>query len=114
MFGLGVSVCDINQDGYPDIYVSSDFFERDYLYINQKNGTFKEDIQSQMGHLSLASMGSDVGDINNDGKYDLFTTEMLPEGDHRLKTMTLFETYDVNKSKQNDGYYNHNQKTRHG
>lgn len=105
-FGLGVSVCDINQDGYPDIYVSNDFFERDYLYINQKNGTFKEDIQSEMGHLSLASMGSDVGDINNDGKYDIFTTEMLPEDDKRLKTMTSFENFDINRAKQKDGYYN--------
>ncbi|WP_432327150.1 FG-GAP repeat domain-containing protein [Mucilaginibacter sp. P25] len=84
-FGLGVSVADINQDGYPDIYVSNDFFERDYLYINQKNGTFKEDIQNETGHLSLASMGSDIADINNDGQYDIFTTEMLPEGDRRLK-----------------------------
>jgi hypothetical protein len=105
-FGLGVSVVDINQDGYPDIYVSNDFFERDYLYINQKNGTFKEDIQSQMGHLSLASMGSDIADINNDMQYDVFTTEMLPEGDKRLKKMTNFENYDVNKLKQRDGYYN--------
>lgn len=105
-FGLGVSVVDINQDSYPDIYVSNDFFERDYLYINQKNGTFKEDIQSEMGHLSVASMGSDIADINNDGQYDVFTTEMLPEGDKRLKTMTSFENYDVLKSKQHDGYYN--------
>jgi hypothetical protein len=104
-FGLGVSVNDINQDGYPDIYVSNDFFERDYLYINQKNGTFKENIQNAMGHLSLASMGSDVADINNDGKYDLFTTEMLPEGDERLKTMTSFESYDVVEAKKRDGYY---------
>lgn len=105
-FGLGVSVVDINQDGYPDIYVSNDFFERDYLYINQKDGTFKEDIQNQMGHLSLASMGSDIADINNDGQYDIFTTEMLPEGDQRLKKMTSFESYDVIKAKQRDGYYN--------
>ncbi|MDB5032723.1 VCBS repeat-containing protein [Mucilaginibacter sp.] len=105
-FGLGVSVVDINQDGYPDIYVSNDFFERDYLYINQKNGTFKEDIQNETGHLSLASMGSDIADINNDGKYDIFTTEMLPEGDERLKRMTSFESYDVNKIKQHDGYFN--------
>lgn len=105
-FGLGVSVVDINQDGYPDIYVSNDFFERDYLYINQKNGTFKEDIQNETGHLSLASMGSDIADINNDGKYDIFTTEMLPEGDERLKRMTSFESYDVNKLKQRDGYFN--------
>ena len=105
-FGLGVSVVDINQDGYPDIYVSNDFFERDYLYINQKNGTFKENIQSMTGHLSLASMGSDIADINNDGLFDIFTTEMLPEGDQRLKTMTSFESFDVGKAKQRDGYYN--------
>lgn len=105
-FGLGVSVADVNQDGYPDIYVSNDFFERDYLYINQKNGTFKEDIQNETGHLSLASMGSDIADINNDGQYDIFTTEMLPEGDKRLKKMTSFESYDVIKAKQHDGYYN--------
>lgn len=105
-FGLGVSVCDINQDGYPDIYVSNDFFERDYLYINQKNGTFEESIQNATGHLSLASMGSDIADINNDGWYDIFTTEMLPEGDERLKSVTMFESYDIAKAKQRDGYYN--------
>ena len=105
-FGLGVSVADINQDGYPDIYVSNDFFERDYLYINQKNGTFKEEIENQTGHLSLASMGSDIADINNDGQYDIFTTEMLPEGDQRLKIMTSFESYDVVKAKQRDSYFN--------
>ncbi|MBK0378409.1 VCBS repeat-containing protein [Mucilaginibacter segetis] len=105
-FGLGVSVADVNQDGYPDIYVSNDFFERDYLYINQKDGTFKEDIQAETGHLSLASMGSDIADINNDGNMDIFTTEMLPEDDKRLKKMTSFESFDVIKLKQNDGYFN--------
>ncbi|WP_158826757.1 VCBS repeat-containing protein [Mucilaginibacter lacusdianchii] len=105
-FGLGVSVADINRDGYPDIYVSNDFFERDYLYINQHNGTFKENIQNQTGHLSLASMGSDIADINNDGLLDIFTTEMLPESDARLKSITSYESYDVVKLKQKDGYYN--------
>lgn len=105
-FGLGVSVADINNDGYPDIYVSNDFFERDYLYINQHNGTFKEDIQSEAGHLSLASMGSDIADINNDGNLDIFTTEMLPESDKRMKQITSFESFDVIKLKQHDGYYN--------
>jgi hypothetical protein len=105
-FGLGVSVADVNGDGYADIYVSNDFFERDYLYINQKNGKFKEDIQNQTGHLSLASMGSDIADINNDGLFDIFTTEMLPEDDKRLKQVTSFESYDVIKAKQRDGYFN--------
>ncbi len=100
-FGLGIATGDVNKDGYPDIYVSNDFFERDYLYINQKDGTFKEDIQNETGHVSLASMGSDIADINNDGQYDIFTTEMLPEGDQRLKKMTSFESYDVIHKKQN-------------
>lgn len=105
-FGLGVSVADINQDGFPDIYVSNDFFEMDYLYINQKDGTYKEKIQEMTGHLSLASMGSDISDINNDGEYDIFTTEMLPETDKRLKQITSFESYDILKAKQRDGYFN--------
>ncbi|HRN55311.1 MAG TPA: VCBS repeat-containing protein, partial [Agriterribacter sp.] len=98
-FGLGVSVADVNGDQWPDIYVSNDFFEKDYLYINQKNGTFKESIEESTGHLSLASMGSDIADINNDGRPDIFTTEMLPENDYRLKTVTKFDDYDVFNAK---------------
>ena len=105
-FGLGVSVADINRDGWPDIYVSNDFFEKDYLYINQRNGTFKETIEDATGHVSLASMGSDIADINNDGLPDIFTTDMLPEGDYRLKTTTKFDNYDVNNAKlQNDFHH---------
>ena len=70
-FGLGVTVGDVNNDGYPDVYVSNDFFERDYLYINQKNGTFKDELENCMQHTSLASMGADIGDVNNDGKTDI-------------------------------------------
>jgi len=105
-FGLGVTVGDLNNDGWPDIYVSNDFFERDYLYINQHNGTFKEMINEAIGHLSQGSMGSDVADINNDGYLDVFTTEMLPEDDYRLKTIIKFDDYDVlNARLQND--YHH-------
>ncbi|WP_411028962.1 VCBS repeat-containing protein [Spongiimicrobium sp. 3-5] len=98
-FGLGVTVGDVNNDLYPDIYVSNDFYERDYLYINQKDGSFKEDIKNWASHTSLASMGADMQDINNDGKPDIFVTDMLPEGDVRLKNTTAFEGYDIHKRK---------------
>jgi hypothetical protein len=104
--GLGVTVGDINQDGYPDIYVSNDFFERDYLYINQQNGTFKDELEQRIQHTSLSSMGADIQDINNDGFPDIFTTDMLPGDDFRLKANTSFENYDVLKLKQKQGFYN--------
>src|SRR5688572_22122338 len=105
-YGLGVTVTDINQDGYPDLYVANDFFEKDYLYINQHNGTFKEEIETMLGHISLSSMGADIADINNDGHYDIFATEMLPEDDKRYKLITSFENYNLFKLKQQEGYYN--------
>ncbi|MES1225541.1 MAG: VCBS repeat-containing protein, partial [Bacteroidota bacterium] len=93
-FGLGVTVGDVNNDGWDDIYVSNDFFERDYLYINQHNGTFKEDLENQMISISNASMGADMADINNDGAPDIFVTEMLPEDNASVKTKTTFENWD--------------------
>ena len=93
-FGLGVTVSDVNKDGWMDIYVSNDFFERDYLYMNNRNGTFSEVLEDQMHSISNASMGADMADINNDGYSDLFVTEMLPESDERIKTNTTFENWD--------------------
>lgn len=104
-FGLGVTVGDINQDNWPDLYISNDFYERDYLYINNQNGTFSEQLTSYMGHLSMFSMGADIADINNDGFPDIFSTDMLPEDDYRLKTLVAFETYDVYQLRLNNGYY---------
>ncbi len=105
-FGLGVTVGDVNQDGWPDVYVSNDFFEKDYLYINQKNGTFKDEIEARTQHISFSSMGADLQDINNDGKPDIFTTDMLPDDDYRLKTNTSFEGYEIFNIKQQKGFYN--------
>ncbi|MBV6442060.1 MAG: CRTAC1 family protein [Haliscomenobacteraceae bacterium CHB4] len=104
-FGLGVTVGDVNGDHWPDLYVSNDFYERDYLYINQKDGTFKEEIEHWMQHLSHASMGADMADINNDGFPEIFTTEMLPGDENRLKTTTLFENYNIYLLKQERGFY---------
>jgi len=81
-YGLGLGISDINQDGYPDIYVGNDFFENDYLYLNQKDGTFKELISedpTRLGHTSHFSMGNDIADINNDGLVDIVSVDMLPK-----------------------------------
>lgn len=104
-FGLGVLVCDINEDTYPDIYVSNDFYERDYLYINQKDGTFSEEVKDWTSHLCLSAMGVDVADINNDGLNDIFVTDMMPEKDQRIKSVMEFEGYDVFKLKQGRDFY---------
>lgn len=103
-FGLGVMVTDINGDLYPDIYVSNDFYERDYLYINNQDGTFTEDIKSWISHLSLSAMGVDIADINNDGNADIFITDMLPEADERVKSVMEFEGYNVFKLKQSKDF----------
>ena len=95
-FGLGVTVGDTDLDGWQDIFVSNDFFERDYLYINQKNGTFKEEGTQRMHAFSAASMGADIADINNDGWNDIFVTDMLPSDYSRLKTVTTFEDWNRN------------------
>ena len=104
-FGLGVSVTDINGDGWPDVFVSNDSYERDYLYINQKNGTFKDEMESWFQHTSFSSMGADVGDINNDGYPDLFTTDMLPLNDYRLKTTGSFDNISLFADKLKSGFY---------
>jgi enediyne biosynthesis protein E4 len=104
-FGLGVSVSDVNNDQWPDIYVSNDFFERDYLYINNKNGAFSEVLSAHIGHTSLASMGNDIADINNDGWAEIFSTDMLPADDRRVKQTSTFESWDVYQSKLKNDYY---------
>ncbi|GAB2550863.1 VCBS repeat-containing protein [Spirosoma aerophilum] len=98
-FGLGITIGDVNDDNWLDIYISNDFYERDYLYINNHDGTFKESIKESMPHTSLSSMGADVADVNNDGKLDIFITDMLPGNDRRLKRTSSYEGHDLEQIK---------------
>jgi len=84
-FGLGLAVGDFNKDGYPDVYVSNDYMSNDLLYINQKDGTFKNEIRKYLSYQTKSSMGDDIADINNDGNLDIFTLDMLPQTYHRKK-----------------------------
>lgn len=104
-FGLGVTVGDVNADNWLDIFISNDFFERDYLYINQGDGTFEEVLEESMRSISQASMGADMADINNDSKPDIFVTDMLPEPDERLKQVTTFESWDRYNYGVQNGYH---------
>ncbi len=104
-FGLGVVVTDVNNDGWPDIYVSNDFFERDYLYINKHDGTFSEALDQQAPVLSYFSMGVDAADVDNDGWPDVYTTDMLPQDEFRLKTTAQFESWDAYRTKVQNGYH---------
>lgn len=86
-YGLGLAISDLDRDGDPDFYVSNDYEVPDYLYYNNGDGTFTDRLGEQMGHTSHFSMGSDIGDINNDGWADIFTLDMLPEDNFRQKLL---------------------------
>ena len=105
-FGLGVTVGDANNDGWMDIYVSNDFFERDYLYLNNQDGTFSENLEAMIKSISAASMGADMADINNDGLSEIFVTDMLPQPDERIKTVTTFDSWDRHQNIKTSGYWN--------
>jgi hypothetical protein len=104
-FGLGVAVSDLDSDGHPDIYISNDFWERDYLYLNQGDGTFSEDLTNRINYCSISSMGADVADINGDGRPEIFTTDMLPADNYRLKTTTAFDPYHLEDLKYRANFH---------
>ena len=104
-FGLGITIGDVNQDSWPDIFISNDFFEKDYLYINNQDGTFTESLEKSMRSISAASMGADIADINGDGLLDIFVTDMLPEPQARLKQVTTFENWDKFTFNKSHGYH---------
>ncbi|PSR55464.1 RNA-binding protein [Adhaeribacter arboris] len=113
-FGLGITIGDVNNDNWLDIFISNDFYERDYLYLNNQNGTFTEASKNWMRHESLSSMGADIADINNDGYLDIFVTDMLPGNDTRLKRTSQFESYDLEQLKlSRDFHYQYMQNMLH-
>lgn len=103
-YGLGVVIADINLDGYPDIYVGNDFHENDYLYINQKNGTFTEEGQERMMHTSQYTMGVDVADVNNDAFPEIISVDMLPADPYILKRSLGEDALDIFNFKIGAGY----------
>ena len=103
-YGLGICVADINLDGYPDIYVSNDFHEDDYLYINQRNGTFHDDDTACLMHTSQFSMGVDIADINNDAYPEIITMDMLSNDPYILKRSLGGDAYDIFNMKLSYGY----------
>ena len=109
-FGLGVTIGDVNRDGWPDMFVSNDFFERDYLYINQQNGTFKEGLTTSIQALSKSSMGADMADLTNDGYPEIYVTDMLPRDEARLKTTMSFDSWEIYQQMVRNDY--HHQFTR--
>lgn len=104
-FGLGITLGDFNGDTWTDIFVSNDFFERDYLYINDQHGSFKESLTSYFQSISMGSMGADFADLDNDGDRELFVTEMLPDSLGRRKTKTVFESWNKYQMNVQNGYH---------
>lgn len=103
-YGLGISIVDVNNDGWPDVYVSNDYVSNDLLYINQKNGRFLNEINTYFRHQSYSAMGNDAADIDNDGLVDFITVDMLPEGNVRRKNMFGLMNYDRHLSELKMGY----------
>ncbi|MEJ7692796.1 VCBS repeat-containing protein, partial [Daejeonella sp.] len=104
-FGLGLAISDINNDSWPDVYVSNDFNEPDYLFINNGNGTFTDKLSESMSQISMYSMGSDMADYNNDALPDLVTLDMLPEDNKTQKMHSGAENFDKMQFLFQRGFY---------
>lgn len=104
-FGLGITLGDFNNDSWMDIFVSNDFFERDYLYINNQHGSFNESLTEYFESISMGSMGADFADLDNDGNPELFVTEMLPDSLNRKKSKTIYENWNKYQMNVLNGYY---------
>jgi enediyne biosynthesis protein E4 len=104
-FGLGVAVADFNNDNWPDIYVCNDYFEQDYFYINNHDGTFTDQLEKYFDHISLSSMGNDAADLNNDGYIDLITLDMLPEDNYNQKLVAGPDNYEKVSILKNSGFW---------
>ncbi len=104
-FGLGVAISDMNNDGWPDIYVSNDFNEQDYYFVNNRNGTFSDQLAATFDQVSLYSMGNDAADYNNDGLVDLVTLDMQPEDNKTIKQHSGAENFDKFQQLFNKGYF---------
>lgn len=104
-YGLGVSVADVNLDGWLDIFVANDFFEKDYLYVNQRNGKFLEMSDVSLKSMSMGSMGADISDLNNDGFPEIFVTDMLPSKREDVVTKISFENYNKTQENFRAGYH---------
>jgi enediyne biosynthesis protein E4 len=104
-FGLGIAAADLDNDGWLDLYVSNDYTEEDYLYMNNGDGTFREELQSRLGHISFFSMGNDIADFNNDGLLDILSLDMLPEDNRRQKLLYGPDEYEKFQSRLRNGFY---------
>ena len=104
-FGLGITLSDFNNDTWPDLFISNDFFERDYYYLNNQKGGFTEQVEEHFTALSKGSMGADAADLDNDLRSDLIVTEMLPASLKRKKTKAIYDSWDKYQLQINNGYY---------